>query len=214
MLHKEPDIVSAETFLLIQQLQAIPELNNFYLAGGTALALQLGHRNSVDIDLFSRLDFDSAMIINFLNSRFSFREIFVRKNTIIGLINNIKVDFIVHPYENINAPITEEGITFLSKEDITAMKLNAIINSGQRLKDFIDIYFLLEYFSIEDMLVFFEKKYPNVNTLIALKAISYFGDIDETIDSPKLTKPLPVEKIKKRITEAVKNTHKVFRHST
>ena len=55
-------------------------------------------------------------------------------------------------------PITEEGITFLSKEDIAAMKLNAIINSGQRLKDFIDIYFLLEHFSIKDMLGFFETK--------------------------------------------------------
>ena len=54
-------------------------------------------------------------------------------------------------------PITEEGITFLSKEDIAAMKLNAIINSGQRLKDFIDIYFLLEYFSIEDMLGFLKR---------------------------------------------------------
>jgi len=57
----------------------------------------------------------------------------------------------------VRPPITEEGITFLSKEDIAAMKLNAIINSGQRLKDFIDIYFLLEYFSIEDMLGFLKR---------------------------------------------------------
>jgi len=53
MLHKESHIVSAETFLLIQQLEALPELNDFSLVRGTALALQLGHRNSLDIDLFS-----------------------------------------------------------------------------------------------------------------------------------------------------------------
>ena len=108
-------------------------------------------------------------------------------------------------------PITEEGITFLSKEDITAMKLNAIINSGQRLKDFIDIYFLLEHFSIKDMLDFFETKYPNTNPLIALKAVSYFGDIDETADPPKLPKPLPLKKITERINKAVIKANKIFK---
>lgn len=210
MLHKNPEIVSPETFALIQQLQAFEELSSFHLVGGTALALQLNHRNSIDIDLFSQTDFDYELLATFLKSKFSFEEKFVRKNTIIGFINQIKVDFIKHPYEYVNPPITEEEITFLSKEDIAAMKLNAIINSGQRLKDFIDVYFLLEYFSVEDMLAFFEKKYPNKNPLIALKALTYFNDIDETIEPPKLVKPLPVEKITKRINEAVKYTHKTF----
>ena len=110
----------------------------------------------------------------------------------------------------INPPITEEGITFLSKEDIAAMKLNAIINSGQRLKDFIDIYFLLEHFSVADMLGFFEKKYPNTNPLIALKAINYFEDIDETINPPRLPKPLPLRKIRQRINNAVIHANKIF----
>jgi len=158
MLHKESHIVSAETFLLIQQLEALPELNDFILVRGTALALQLGHRNSLDIDLFSQIDFDYGLLTDFSTKRFSFKETFVRKNTIIEFINKIKVDFITHPYKYVRPPITEEGITFLSKEDIAAMKLNAIINSGQRLKDFIDIYFLLEHFSIKDMLGFFETK--------------------------------------------------------
>src|SRR5262249_17266377 len=144
-----------------------------------------------------------------LKTKFNVRVDNEGKNTLLSAINNIKVDFITHPYENINPPITEEGITFLSKEDIAAMKLNVIINNGQRLKDFIDIYFLLEYLSIEDMLGFFERKYPNVNALIALKAVSYFGDIDETIDPPKLANPLSVEEIKKRITEGIKHTHKI-----
>ena len=58
MLHKNPFIIAAHTFQLIQQLQALPELKEFYLVGGTSLALQLGHRNSIDIDLFSQNDFN------------------------------------------------------------------------------------------------------------------------------------------------------------
>ena len=114
----------------------------------------------------------------------------------------------VHP------PLTEEEITFLSKEDIAAMKLNAIINSGQRLKDFMDIYFLPEHFSIADMLAFFEKKYPNTNLLTALKAVSYFVDIDENAHPPILVNPLPSEKIYQRIHDAVKHTHKTFAPAT
>lgn len=211
MLHKEPHIIAAKTFSLTQQLQELAELKNFYLVGGTALALQLGHRNSIDIDLFTQNDLDSHKLGAFLKTKFSVRIDFEGKNTLLTAVNDVKVDFIKHPYQNIMPPVTEEGITFLSKEDIAAMKLNAIVNSGQRLKDFIDIYFLLEHFSIEDMLGFFEKKYPNVNPVIALRAVSYFNDIDETADAPKLSKPLKIEKIKKRITDAVKHSNKIFK---
>src|SRR4051812_6974355 len=135
MLHKNPEIISPETFALTQQLQALPELNNFYLAGGTSLALQLGHRNSIDIDLFTQSDFDSQKLGGFLQTKFAVRLDYEGKNTLLSSINNIKVDFIKHAHDFVMPPITEEGITFLSKEDIAAMKLNAIVNSGQRLKD-------------------------------------------------------------------------------
>ncbi|MEO8711284.1 MAG: nucleotidyl transferase AbiEii/AbiGii toxin family protein, partial [Parafilimonas sp.] len=144
------------------------------------MALQLGHRNSIDIDLFTQDDLNSKSLGSLLKSKFQVRLDYEGNNTLLSVINNIKVDFIKHPYSFVNPPITEEEISFLSKEDISAMKLNAIINSGQRLKDFIDIYFLLEHFSINDMLRFFEIKYPNTNSLIALKAVSYFDDIDES----------------------------------
>ena len=98
----------------------------------------------------------------------------------------------------------------LSSEDICAMKLNAIQNSGQRLKDFIDIYFLLEHFSIKQMLEFYAQKYTMLNPIIALRAITYFDDIDPEIDPPKLLNPLPLSKIKKRIIEAVLQSNKVF----
>jgi hypothetical protein len=123
---------------------------------------------------------------------------------------NIKTDFIRHDYALINAPIKEEGISFLSAADISAMKLNAIINSGKRLKDFMDIYFLLEHFSLNEMIGFFEIKYPHMNAVIALKSLSYFEDIDPDLDPPKLKAKLPFSMIKQRIEKAITNGNARF----
>ena len=211
MLLKDPFNVAPETFRLIQQLQALPILENFYLVGDTALALQIGHRNSIDIDPFVCHEFETEHLISVIREGFVMEERFVRKNTIIGVINNIKVDFIHHPYHLVKPPITEEGITYLSMEDIAAMKLHAIVNSGQRLKDFVDVYYLLEHFSIKDMIQFYEAKYERTNPLIAVKALTFFGDIDPNVDPPKMRKALPLEKIKIRINKAVDNATKIFR---
>ncbi|MEO8415104.1 MAG: nucleotidyl transferase AbiEii/AbiGii toxin family protein [Ginsengibacter sp.] len=106
--------------------------------------------------------------------------------------------------------VTEEGVTCLSKEDIAAMKLNAINNSSQRPKDFIDVYYLLQYFSVNDMLGFFDIKYPRVNPLIPLKALNYFDDIDESIDPPFLLRPVSFKQIKQRINDAVLHSGKIY----
>src|SRR5947207_12774775 len=112
MLHKDHSLISSETFSLTQQLQALPELKEFYLVGGTALALQLGHRNSIDIDLFTQNDFEEDDILNLLKkNKYEVQEIFKRKNTVILLVNNIKTDFIKHDYPFIKQPVTEEAIT-------------------------------------------------------------------------------------------------------
>ena len=211
MLHKDPFIIEPGIFQLIQQLQALPGLSEFYLVGGTSLALQLNHRNSIDIDLFTKNEFQNEVIVAYLKSEgFDVNLKFDFKNTIICFIKNVKVDFIRHDYPFVLPPITEEGITYLSKEDIAAMKLNAISNSGKRLKDFIDIYFLLEHFSLSEMIHFYTIKYPNYNPLIALKAINYFDDIDPDIDPPKLKVKLPLAEIKKRISDSVLHSKKKF----
>jgi hypothetical protein len=210
MLHKNPELIEQATFELIQQLQNFSELKEFYLVGGTALTLQFGHRNSVDIDLFSTNDFLDSTIINFLRTKFTIDLVYNKPNSIICIINGVKVDFIKHDYPIIEQIITEEGIRMLSPQDICAMKLNAIQNSGQRLKYFIDIYFLLEHFSIKQMLEFYTKKYPIMNPVIALRAITYFDDIDPNIDPPKLVTPIPLEKIKKRIVDAVQHSNRTF----
>jgi Nucleotidyl transferase AbiEii toxin, Type IV TA system len=211
MLHKDPFIIEPQTLALIQALQQLPELKGFYLVGGTALALMLGHRNSIDIDLFTQNDFSAEEIEELLKPKYTFAATVARKNTLLAVVSNIKTDFIKHAYPLILPPITEEGITFLSREDISAMKFHAIIQSGKRLKDFIDIYFLLEHFCMADMIGFFTKKYRYSNPMIAMKAVNYFDEIDDNIDPPKLLKPLPLKDIKKRIKEATQKPTKIFK---
>ena len=210
MLHKNPLIISPQTFQLIQQLQSLPELAGFYLVGGTSLALQLGHRNSIDIDLFSQNNFTAVDIEDTLKGKHDFKVTVSRNNTVLGVVDNVKTDFIKHDYPFILPPITKEGITYLSKEDIAAMKLHAVIQSGKRLKDFIDIYFLLQHFTMNQLIAFFVKKYNYSNPLIALKAVTYFDDIDENSDPPKLLQPLPLAVIKKRILHAAQKPHITF----
>lgn len=210
MLCKDPFIIKPETFTLIQELQSLDFLKGFYLVGGTALALKLGHRNSIDIDLFTQDEFDDAQLIENLSEKYKINLVYNRRNTIICAINEIKTDFIRHNYPLLNEPISEEGISYLSLEDIAAMKLNAIINSGKRVKDFIDIYFLLEHFSLNQMLGFYETKYKHSNKMIPLRAVNFFEEIDINIDPPILKKPLPFSKISKRINEAILKGNKVF----
>ena len=123
MLHKDPFIIKPETFSLIQDLQKMEILNGFYLVGGTALALKLGHRNSIDIDLFTKNEFSTKDIAQKIAENRDFFISFERENTLMCYIDSIKTDFIRHNYTLVNEPITEEGITYLSLEDIAAIPI-------------------------------------------------------------------------------------------
>lgn len=204
MLHKEA--VDEATLDLLIQLQAKKYLKGFNLVGGTALALQLGHRKSIDIDLFSDFSFDVAQMLEKLSSDFNLKLFFSANNTIKGSINNVQVDILAHRYPLISEPLTEGHITMLSTQDIIALKLNAITTSGQRVKDFIDLYYLLPEFNLSEMINFYETKYKQYNEVNVLKSITYFNDVDladwpQIIDNPSLK----WTEIKKSINTATKN---------
>jgi len=144
---------------LIKSLQARSYLNGFHLVGGTALALQLGHRQSIDIDLFSNFDFDVAVLLEHIHQDYYYQLFLTAPNTIKGCINGINVDIIAHRYKILNEPEWVQGARLLSLPDLVAMKLNAISVSGQRSKDFIDLYYLLNQFDLGSMLGFYRNKY-------------------------------------------------------
>ena len=183
--------VEAPTLELIKSLQNKPYLRGFYLVGGTALALHLDHRKSIDIDLFSNFDFNSGVILEQIQQDFSFRLYLSASNTLKGFIGEINVDLLAHRYELIAGPETIHEVSVLSLPDIIAMKLNAISTSGQRSKDFIDIFYLLHNYDLGNMLKFYQKKYRQENVGHILKSLIYYDDVDLAdwpvlIENPKL----------------------------
>src|ERR1051325_5777994 len=100
MLHKDSFIISPATFKLLHELQVLPALSGFHLVGGTSLALQLGHRNSVDIDLFTQNFFNGKVLAESLENYFQVRADVTIDGTLLSMIKDVKVDFILHnhPY--------------------------------------------------------------------------------------------------------------------
>ena len=208
MLYKQT--VNTTLLELTQQLCFHPAMQNFVLVGGTALSLQIGHRKSIDIDMFSEQPFDAEELSLILKNSFNFYANNRFKNALMGTIQDIKTDVITHQYKWIRPLLDEEGIRMASLEDIAAMKLNAIAGNGSRLKDFVDIAFLSSCFSLQQMLDFFEEKYPNNNSVIALKSLCYFDDIIFDVDILYQDSPLSWEIIKSRIIAMVQEPQKVF----
>lgn len=203
MLHNDSSIILPQTYSLLKKICLDSFFDNFFLVGGTSLALQIGHRFSIDLDFFSKETFETDLMINHLVKNYDFKLNSIYKNTVLGVIENVKVDFITHAYPLVDNLLIEEGIRMTKLLDIAAMKLNAIVNSGQRLKDFIDIFFLLEYHSLKELLSAYQIKYSYSNPIIALKAVSYFDDIDPNVDPPVMKEKLTIETIKKRILNAI-----------
>ncbi|MFT4153328.1 nucleotidyl transferase AbiEii/AbiGii toxin family protein [Parafilimonas sp.] len=184
----------------------LKEFNSFYLVGGTALALKFGHRISVDLDLFSNENFDTANIVNVLQKEFSGDFYMENQNPKWGIfcfIEEIKVDIIHYKHPIIHQPDTIEGIRLYSSPDITAMKINAILGRGKK-KDFWDLAELLQHYKLAEMISFHNKKYPSQNLLITIpQAITYFDDAEESED-PVSLKNQTWDSVKKTIQKSVR----------
>jgi len=179
------------TFDLLRKLCSKDYMDSFALAGGTSLALQIGHRKSIDIDMFAHIEVDMQETSLFLENDFA--DITIRRTTpvfIFCTINQVKSDFVKHSNHRLIKPcFTEQGIRMFSKEDIAAMKLNAVCGRGSK-KDFYDIYALLHIFSLMDILSFYDEKFQSDNSYMALKSLQYFEDA-EADAAPELLQTFP-----------------------
>lgn len=209
MLYTET--VEGTTLELLKKLQAEDIMEQFCLAGGTALALYLGHRRSVDLDLFTSCAFDVTELRIFLEENYGFSTGFSVKNTLKGTIAGVKIDCITHAYGYLEVPYREKGFRLYSLEDIAAMKLSAIVDNGSRLKDFIDIAFLSTRFSFYSMLKCYERKYVDSNVIRPFKAITYFEDIDFDEDIVMLSGNYDWQSIEKRLRDMAIHQDKVFK---
>lgn len=208
MLHIQT--VEARTLDLIKELMADRQLSNFNLVGGTALALKLGHRISIDIDLFSTTSFSSKELANYLIEKYDATEVRILTNSIFCFIRDIKTDLISHQYPLIGDLDVVGGIRLVSLEDIGAMKLNAIYGSGLRLKDFVDMYALLEKFPLDKMLQACNKKYPELNMQVVKHAFIYHESIDFSVPIDYVGSEIEWDIIAERLKEAFYNPQKTF----
>lgn len=169
-----------------------------YLAGGSSLALQLGHRRSIDFDFFTNQTFELIDVKTILNRIGRYTGEHEAPKTMVGRFNEAKFSLFYYPYKLIGKTVDYQGINLANFEDIAAMKLVAITDRGTK-KDYIDLYFLAnKCFSIEKMFNFYDKKYHNfeVNKVTLLKALQYFEDADGS-EMPEMIKKIDWEEIKK-----------------
>ena len=182
--------IHKNTYDLLKELSACNYLDSFALGGGTALALQLGHRLSIDLNFLTEKEFDSFGLFEKLGNSFEIENSSTAVNSLALFIqwheSSVKTDFIRHDYPKLNPFVTVGGIRLFSLADIAAMKLNAVANRGAK-KDFYDIHALLSLFSLTEMLVFFEMKYQKMNSFTVTKSLAYFDDADKEPDPISLT---------------------------
>jgi hypothetical protein len=201
MLHLET--IEPKTLELLKRLQALQPLANTRLVGGTALALQFGHRVSVDLDIFGKWDLNLPLDALFAECGKTIREGGEEQSRLqFFTIDGIKVDCVTYDCPWLEPPIEENGVRIAGIDDIAAMKLNAITNRGTR-KDFVDMAFILDRMPLERVFELFQRKYTNVNPALAWRSIVYFDDAED-FPMPKMLVPFDWEEAKNRILQAVR----------
>lgn len=192
--------VDTGTLELLKQLLSIELFSDLRLVGGTSLALQLGHRKSVDLDLFGKIDVDVLEINKALLPIGTVTQLKDSKNIHIYLLNGIKVDIVNYTYPWLRDWIQEDGVRLAKFDDIAAMKLSAITGRGTK-KDFVDLWFLLKQITLSKMLKLHLSKYHDSSLFMVLKSLVYFEDA-EGDEMPYMLIPVKWEKIKSEIIAA------------
>lgn len=179
-------------------------LKSAYMAGGSALALQLGHRRSVDFDFFTQEKFDTGEFISKLSKLGEFVVDQISPQTLLGTFKGTKFSLFYLSYPLISETVDFEGVKLASVQDISAMKLAAITGRGVK-KDYVDLYFLTkEKFKFEQMFAFYDQKYGvfEANELMILKSLQYFDDAEES-EMPMMIKDVSWQEVKNSLGQQV-----------
>nr|WP_277998748.1 nucleotidyl transferase AbiEii/AbiGii toxin family protein [Moorella sulfitireducens] len=179
-------------------------LQNFYLAGGTALALHLGHRLSEALDFFSPGTVDTFILKQRLQDLGNFQLLEEKWGTLHGIFQETKVSFLYYRYPLIFPPATFRGCPVASPGDIAPMKIEAIASRGSR-KDFYDLYFITrEIAGLPRCLEFYKRKFAGTgfNLYHVLKSLTYFRDAEREKE-PVLLRRVSWNKVKEYFEEVV-----------
>ncbi len=202
MLHK--NAVEPTTLELLKQICLQIEFDDFALGGGTNIALRNGHRLSVDLYFFTNKQFITSDIYKAITKKFKKAELLFEQNqTMIFLINDIKVDFVLYPFEWKESFDEIEKCRLIHIEDIIPMKLQALSNRFSK-KDFWDVEFLLKEISLEKMLKIFKLKFPPIDTGYIIHSLTNFETADSEED-PVCLIPETWDNVKENLKQVVRD---------
>jgi predicted nucleotidyltransferase component of viral defense system len=168
---------------VLQKLGPVMTHWQFYLAGGTALALYFGHRLSVDLDWFTGKQIEDPFRLaqEIRDERISFKTTSIERGTLYGRVSEIRVSLLEYRYPLLR-PLVHwpgSGCLMASLEDIACMKLSAVAQRGSK-KDFVDIYALgLKHIPLKEMLQLYQKKYAVKDIAHVLYGLTYFDDAEQ-----------------------------------
>lgn len=174
---------------------------SYYLAGGAALALHLGHRRSVDLDWFRKRPMGDPLKVAkaLTQAGADFQVTTSMAGTLHGALSGVKMSFLEYPYKMLEKPILwrEMGCSLASLPDIACMKLSAIADRGAK-KDFIDLYFMGQELPLERMLTLYQSKYGVNDIAHLIMSLAYFDDADRQ-RTPEMIRKVPWKTVKGEI---------------
>jgi hypothetical protein len=190
------EVLPEPTRKLLEELKPEDLPPGSYLGGGTAIALWLGHRQSVDLDWFTPQEFDEKMWQMKWENDFGFTLRGRDWQTLTGEIKSVKTALYFYKYPLIDEAATYNNLKVAGLKDLAAMKLDAVISRGTK-RDFIDLYFLTKKFGAAQMFDYYDHKYGNLTDreLMIRKALVYFKEADED-EMPRMLEPIDWEKVK------------------
>jgi predicted nucleotidyltransferase component of viral defense system len=183
-------------------LSAQPWISEFFLAGGTALALRLGHRISVDLDFFTTNPFEESALVEKLASLGNLEVFQKSTQSMTGSLNEVKCSFLRYGYPLLRGCTEFHGIRIASIEDIACMKLDALSSRGTK-RDFVDVFMIARQIPLPEMISLFERKYASVhfNLLHLKKSLVYFDDAESDV-MPQMLEPVTWDQVKQFFLEA------------
>ena len=197
-----------EALAVLGKSKPLPE--NTYLAGGSALALQFGHRISVDFDFFTSVHFSPKKIAENLQRVGKFTVDETTEDTLLGNFEDVRFSLFRYQYPLVSPTTNLQGIEIAAPEDIAGMKLAAIMDRGTK-KDFVDLFFITQKgVPFENCLIYYDQKYQALGSNIysIIKSLTYFVDAEES-QMPTMLEKVSWKQIEKYFEkEAIKLAQK------
>lgn len=185
-----PEILASATAKCFEKLGQQNFIKPFYLIGGTAVALHLGHRQSVDLDFVSPSPVNTLQLRQMLSKCGKFDFDSESENTLYGMLDGVKLSVMTYDYPLLEKTIQFQKVAVAGLKDLAAMKLDVIAARGKK-RDFVDVYAIAQTgVTLQEMWHWFQEKYAKLNTnpMHVIKSLSYFEDANQDPDPMFLKK--------------------------